>query len=184
MAALAIWLVVVALIAARVVLLRLRGLHPLKFGHHDKKDFAIMPFALFYAYVIVSRAFALPRMGTLLFHSDAISIAGVAVCAFAIMLLTWSLVSFGQSFRVGIDADHPGELVTTGVFAFSRNPMYTALDGILIGIFLIVPNWILLLFAILGIWMYHREIRHEETALQQIYGSQYLQYCHTVPRYL
>lgn len=183
-AALVIWFIVIVLVMARVVLLRIRGLHPIKFGQQDKRDFAIIPFALFYLYVILSRVLTLPHAGTLLFHSNMVSVVGIAVCSLAILMLAWSLISLGQSFRMGIDDDQPGELVTSGVFTLSRNPMYTALDGILVGIFLIVPNWILLIFVILGFWMYNREIRHEETALQKIYGTQYLQYCQKVPRYL
>ena len=52
----------------------------------------------------------------------------------------YSLVSFGKSFRVGIDEEHPGSLVTTGAFAISRNPIYTSFGAILIGIFLIFPK--------------------------------------------
>ena len=28
------------------------------------------------------------------------------------------LISFGQSFRVGIEKDNPGKLITTGIFCF------------------------------------------------------------------
>ncbi|WP_374706816.1 isoprenylcysteine carboxylmethyltransferase family protein [Bacillus sp. J14TS2] len=54
-----------------------------------------------------------------------------------------SLIVFGKSFRVGLDEDHPNELVTSDVFSISRNPIYTAFLFMLIGIFLIIPNWIL-----------------------------------------
>jgi hypothetical protein len=39
------------------------------------------------------------------------------------VLLAASLVSFGKSFRVGIDIDYPDKLVTSGVFAITRNPI-------------------------------------------------------------
>lgn len=62
-------------------------------------------------------------------------------------LLLWSLVQFVRSFRVGIAAERPEKLITTGVFAFSRNPIYTAFALILLGQFLIFPNWLLLIYA-------------------------------------
>jgi hypothetical protein len=35
-----------------------------------------------------------------------------------------TLKSFGDSFRVGIDEKKPDKLVTSGMFAISRNPIY------------------------------------------------------------
>lgn len=183
-AALILWVIVVALILARVLLLHIQGIHSLKFGQQDKRDFWIIPFALIYMYVIVSSAFNLPQMGTVLFHSHFAGDLGMILGVVEILVLAWSLISAGQSFRVGIDGNNPGKLITTGIFAYSRNPMYTALDGVLVSVFLMVPNWILLVFIALGWWMYNRQILQEEQSLQKIYGDQYLKYCKTVPRYL
>jgi len=47
-------------------------------------------------------------------------------------MILWSLISFQESFRVGIDADHPDRLIMDGVFAFSCNPIYVAFAIILI----------------------------------------------------
>src|SRR5262249_43032125 len=68
--------------------------------------------------------------------------AGVLFCLAGLSLLPWSLISFRRSFRIGIDTDHPDELIVDGVFAFSRNPSYVAFAMVLIGEFLIFPNWI------------------------------------------
>jgi protein-S-isoprenylcysteine O-methyltransferase Ste14 len=96
----------------------------------------------------------------------------------------WSLVSFGKSFRVGIDVDQPGQLVTTGVFSFSRNPIYVAFAFILIGEFLISPTWITLVYLAAGIWLFHRQVLREEEYLNKHYGQEYLDHCNRVSRYL
>ena len=65
-------------------------------------------------------------------------------------MLLWSLFRFSRSFRIGIDTEHPDKLNTSGIFAFSRNPLYVALAGILTGEFMIFPNWNLLLVYLAG----------------------------------
>jgi protein-S-isoprenylcysteine O-methyltransferase Ste14 len=97
------------------------------------------------------------------------------------MLLT--LTSFGKSFRVGIDADEPDELVTSGVFAFTRNPIYVAFGIVLLGEFLILPHWILLVYLVGGIALFHRQVLREEDYLASHYGEAYGSYRQRVPRY-
>jgi protein-S-isoprenylcysteine O-methyltransferase Ste14 len=120
------------------------GIQAMQFGKIDKTDFLIPPFALFYFYLVFAAAFKLPTVSTKeFFHAGVISWVGVCFCLAGLFILLWSLVSFGQSFRVGIDTDFPDKLVTTGVFAFSRNPIYVAFGFVLLGQFLIFSNWIL-----------------------------------------
>ena len=86
-------------------------------------------------------------------------------------MLFLNLVSFGNSFRVGIDQDHPDKLVTTGIFAFSRNPIYVAFGLILLGQFLVFSNWILLVYLVAAIWLFHRQVLREEAYLRAITAS-------------
>ena len=136
-----------AMVLIRVRLLRRKGIEAFQFGKIDKKDFIIPPFALFYFYTVFANAFNLPLVSTQeFFQSQVISWIGVFFCIAGLLFFLWSLVSFGQSFRVGIDPDQPDKLVTTGTFAYSRNPIYVAFALIMLGQFLIFSNWILLLY--------------------------------------
>ena len=155
------------------------------FGKIDKTDFLIPPFALFYFYTVFAAAFNLPLVSTQeFFHSEVISWVGVMLCLAGLILLLLSLVSFGKSFRIGIDVDHSDKLVTTGVFAFSRNPIYVAFAFVLLGQFLVFPNWILLVYLVAGFWLFHRQVLREEEFLRQHYGQEYAEYCNRVRRYL
>ena len=173
------------MVLTRVVLMRRRGIEAMNFGKIDKTDFLIPPFALFYFYLVFANAFNFPAVSTQeFFRSEIISWVGVFLCLAGLLLLLWSLVSFGQSFRVGIDTQHPDKLITSGVFAFSRNPIYVAFALILLGQFLIFPNWILLVYMVAGIWLFHRQVLREEDYLKKHYGREYLEYCDRVRRYL
>ncbi len=173
------------MVLTRVLLMRRRGIEAMNFGKIDKTDFLIPPFALFYFYLVFANTFNFPTLSTQeFFHSEIISWVGVFFCLAGLLLLLWSLVSFGQSFRVGIDTEHPDKLITSGVFAFSRNPIYVAFAFILLGQFLIFSNWILLVYMGAGIWLFHRQVLREEDYLKKHYGKEYLEYCNRVIRYL
>jgi protein-S-isoprenylcysteine O-methyltransferase Ste14 len=169
----------------RVLQMRRKGIKAMHFGGIDKKDFLIPPFALFYFYLVFAAAFNLPTVSRQeFFHSGIVSWAGVLLCLTGLFLLFLSLVSFGKSFRVGVDQDHPDKLVTTGIFAFSRNPIYVAFGFILLGQFLLFSNWILLVYMVAAIWLFHRQVSREEEYLGKQYGQQYSEYCDRVRRYL
>ena len=178
-------LLMLGTVLVRVALLKRQGIEAMKFGKLDKTDFFIPPFALFYFYVVFAAAFSWPTVSTQeFFASETIPWVGVLFCLVGLVLLVWSLVSFDKSFRVGIDADQPDRLITSGIFAFSRNPIYVAFASILLGQFLIFPNWILLAYLGAGIWLIHRQVLREEEFLKEHYGQGYAAYCQRVRRYL
>lgn len=173
------------MVLARVVLMRRSGIRAMHFGNLDKTDFLIPPFALFYFYTVFAAAFSLPLFSTQeLFQSEGIAWGGVVLCFVGVSLLLLSLVSFGKSFRVGIDVDHPDRLVTTGIFAVTRNPIYVGFAFVLLGQVLVFPNWVLLIYLMAGIWLFHRQVLREEEFLRKHYGREYVEYSTRVRRYL
>lgn len=173
------------MVMARVSLMRRQGIKAMNFGRIDKTDFLIPPFAFFYFYLVFAAAFNFPTVSRQeLFHSGIVSWLGVLLCLAGLLLVFLTLVSFGKSFRVGIDQDHPDKLVTTGIFAFSRNPIYVAFALVLLGQFLVFSNWILLVYMVAAIWLFHRQVSREEDYLRDHYGQQYSDYCDRVRRYL
>jgi protein-S-isoprenylcysteine O-methyltransferase Ste14 len=177
--------VLLGMVLTRVILMRRTGTRAMHFGRIDKTDFLIPPFALFYFYTVFAAAFNVPRVSTqVFFRSEVIAWVGVGLCFGGLLLLLLSLVSFGRSFRVGIDVDNPDRLVTTGIFAFSRNPIYVGFAFVLLGQFLIFPNWVLLIYLVAGIWLFHRQVLREEEFLRKHYGQEYVEYSKRVRRYL
>ena len=178
-------LLMAGMVLTRALLMRSQGIDAFKFAAIDRKDFLIPPFALFYFYLVLARAFRFPTPAhRQLFDLPFASWAGVALCTAGLALFLAALVSFGNSFRVGIDADRPDRLVTSGIFGVTRNPIYVAFALMLVGQFLIFPHWLLLVYATVGFWLFHRQVRREEDFLQSHYGEAFSEYRQRVPRYL
>lgn len=173
------------MVLTRVFLLKRQGIRAMKLGSTDKTDLLIPPFVLFYFYVLFAAAFDWPSINPRpFFHSEAVAWIGVLFCLAGLFLLLSSLISFRQSFRIGIDTDRPDKLIVDGVFAFSRNPIYVAFTMILIGEFLIFPYWISLIYLVAAAGLIHRQVLREEDYLKGHYGEAYEQYFHRVRRYL
>lgn len=173
------------IVLTRVVLLRRTGTNAMHFGNIDKSDYLIPPVAAFYFYTVFAAAFGWPLVSTQrFFHSDIIAWIGVGFCFGGLLVLILSLVSFGKSFRIGIDVDHPDKLITTGVFALSRNPIYVGFALVLVGQFLVFPNWVPLAYLLGGVLLFHRQVLREEDFMRRHYGDEYEQYCERVRRYV
>jgi protein-S-isoprenylcysteine O-methyltransferase Ste14 len=173
------------MVVIRVFGLRRRDIKALHFGNLDKKDFLIPPFVMFYFYQILAAAFNWPAVkAQVIFQSEIAAWLGVILCLAGIIILGLSLAAFGTSFRIGIDIDHPDKLITGGVFALSRNPLYVAFWIVLLGQFLINPNWITLVYLATASWLFHRQVLREETYLAEHYGNEFAEYCRRVKRYL
>ena len=178
-------ILLVGMVWIRVLLMRRKGIRAFYFGRIDKKDFLIPPFAFFYLYVVFAAAFDLPSITRQkFFHTGIVPWVGVFFCLAGLFFLLFSLVAFGKSFRIGIDEDRPGSLITTGVFAYTRNPVYVAFSLILLGQFMVFSNWILLVYLIAAIGLFNRQVLREEDYLRKHYGQQYSDYCERVRRYL
>ena len=164
--------------------LKKEGIEAMEFGKKDKKDFLILPFALFYFYLLVANAFNLPTFqGQELFEEITISSTGVFVCMLALMLFIWTMISFKKSFRVGLVDNTNQGLITNGAFALSRNPIYLSFAMMLLGQFLIYPNWILLVYLLIAFFTFHRQVLKEEIFLEEQYGEEFNLYRKKVRRY-
>jgi len=93
--------------------------------------------------------------------------------------LIWTIIAQGHmknSWRIGIDTKTRTELVTTGLFGISRNPIFFGMILSLIGLFLTTPNALTGIFLILGYILIQIQIRLEEEFLTKEHGENYLAY--------
>jgi protein-S-isoprenylcysteine O-methyltransferase Ste14 len=87
-----------------------------------------------------------------------------------------------NSWRIKVHSKTKTELITTGLYAYSRNPIFFGIIGSLVGLFLITPNALTGLFLILGYILIQIQIRIEEVFLTNRYGQKYIDYKHKVKR--
>jgi protein-S-isoprenylcysteine O-methyltransferase Ste14 len=109
---------------------------------------------------------------------------GTSLVTFAFFIFILALLSFGDSWRVGIDNKAPGELVAGGLFAVSRNPIYVCMILYAAGTFLIDGTLCLLVFSVLLAVALHFRILQEERFLLGRYGQAYQAYCGRTGRYI
>lgn len=171
----------------RAMLLRRKGIRATVFGATDKTDFLIVPFVLLIIYAALENTFRLPIWKPLVnpfWKTVTPGWAGLVLSAAAVVGMIFTLISFGDSFRVGIDEEKPDRLVTTGMFCFSRNPIYVCFDSFFCGLFLIHRNVAIAVAVIVFALLIHRQILREEKFLCSHYGAEYEEYFRKVRRYL
>lgn len=107
-----------------------------------------------------------------------LGLAGVAVFAA-------SVGRMGKNWRVGVPEKGRTELVTTGVYRYSRNPAFLGFDLVYIGITCLFFSWGLYAISVAGGLLLHLQIVNvEEPYLLNVFGQTYLEYQNTVNRYL
>ena len=184
------------ILSGKALYLRLtRNINPIAIGR-GKQGFRLavelISFAALFTWMVEIFLYALhcnfrifpSPLDTQLINSPAAKLIGVALITFGLIIFVLAFVSFGDSWRVGFDLKTPGALVTTGLFAFSRNPIYVFLDLWFIGIFLINGTLIFLIFAVLAFAALHWQMIQEENFLLNLYGQPYQDYLSRTGRYL
>lgn len=94
-----------------------------------------------------------------------------------------SIYTMRDSWRAGI-TDEKTDLITTGVYQYSRNPAFIGFYLLYLGILLAFFNYYLLVITIFAIVSLHLQIIQEEKSLVETFGSTYIAYMKRVRRYL
>lgn len=81
-----------------------------------------------------------------------------------------SVLCMKDSWRAGIPDKDKTELVTTGIYRFSRNPAFLGFDLMYIGVLLLYGNLLTLGFSLFAMMMLHLQILQEERFLASTFG--------------
>lgn len=115
---------------------------------------------------------------------DSIRYAGITLMITAFIWVVTAQVQMKNSWRIGIDCKTKTELITHGLFRFSRNPIFLGMMVSLIRFFLAFPTVIAFIFSLMGCILMQIQIRLEEEYLQKQHGQAYLTYKKRVGRML
>jgi protein-S-isoprenylcysteine O-methyltransferase Ste14 len=111
--------------------------------------------------------------------------AGVVLMLLGVALTLFAQVEMGASWRIGVEPGEVTALVTTGLFARIRNPIFAAMLLSLLGLALAVPNALAgfgLVASLAGIELHVRVV--EEPYLLRAHGERYRAYARRAGRFV
>ncbi len=142
---------------------------------------------VFLVYLVLISAFGWPFIGIgeliVLFDHIGFEIAGTVLQTLSIILFSFALASFKDAWRIGVATQSTGQLITTGIFKYTRNPTYIAMSLLFFGFFLTYSNYFFLGSAVFLPLSFHYQIKQEERLLTTLFKEDYLTYCAQTPRY-
>lgn len=117
-------------------------------------------------------------------QNSIVQVAGLILAHLALFWIVLAQQQMKNSWRIGIDEKNKTGLVTHGLFAYSRNPVFLGMLFSVLGLFLVLPNLLTFFVAGSSYIIIQIQIRLEEVFLQKQHGDAYALYRATVRRLL
>lgn len=114
-------------------------------------------------------------------------VVSLFVCILGLTIIGISGMQFRQASTTvnPLTPDKTNTLVVTGIYAYSRNPMYVGFFLFLVSVEILIANFVALIFLPLFIVVINRlQIQPEEKALERMFGDEYRQYLKDVRRWI
>ena len=168
------------------------GVNPYKFGKsestHDYVGALFRLTILAAALVVILFVFLPSLYGYLVpisyLSNSALIIIGQILLTLAIGWVLIAQVHMRKSWRIGIDENIKTELIQTGLFKISRNPIFLGMRIMLLGLFLVLPSAATLAILFSGDLLIQIQIRLEEEFLARAHGEGYKAYRKQVRRWI
>lgn len=114
-----------------------------------------------------------------------VQVLGAAAAVVGIAMTVRAQIDMGVSWRIGVDQDEQTALVTGGLFAHMRNPIFTAMTLAALGLALLTPNAVALLGLIGLVVAIELQVRYaEEPYLQATHPDHFATYAGHVGRFV
>lgn len=122
-------------------------------------------------------------LGGVPLRNNALCWTGLGIASLGVTVFLAAMITMGVSWRAGIPETDKTELVTGGIYRFSRNPAFLGFDLMYIGLLIAWFNWVHLLFAACAVILLHLQILQEEAFLRNTFGNAYVEYQNRTGRY-
>jgi|TARA_X000000368_G_C23009222_1_gene702715 protein-S-isoprenylcysteine O-methyltransferase Ste14 len=117
-------------------------------------------------------------------EDDTLKLVSTIVVVLSFLFVLTAQIQMAKSWRIGINYNEKTELVSTGLFNYSRNPVFLGIIISYIGTFLIIPNAISFAAMLITIITIQIQVRMEEEFLEKVHGEDYLDYKKKVRRWI
>ena len=119
-----------------------------------------------------------------LFTFNTLNYWGLFVIFIGLIFFVSSMITMKNSWRVGIDKRTKTQLITNGLYKYSRNPAFVGFDLMFIGLVFTFPNILTIFLCLANISSIHNLILQEEKHLEGMFQEDYLYYRNNTSRYL
>jgi protein-S-isoprenylcysteine O-methyltransferase Ste14 len=122
---------------------------------------------------------------------EVLSRGGLDVHWIGAPLLAWGYLQYRLSglYRTrhggggpGVD-NPPVRLVTTGIYRFTRNPMYSGHLIFMLGLAITFGSWAALALLVFHLWWFQQRVLEDERHMSERFGAQYEAYARQVRRW-
>ena len=116
---------------------------------------------------------------------------GLHIHSAGLPLLAWGYLQYRLSgeYRTARGGGGPGihnppvRLVTTGIYRFTRNPMYSGHLIFMLGLAITFASLFAAALLVFHLWWFHRRVLEDEKHMQQLFGLDYIAYAQRVRRW-
>ena len=160
-------------------------------GSRNVRNFFTPLGAIFYGlliFVFVVIALQVDRLIgiTAIFPRPLSIILALPIFLFALFLIGWSVLNFLRAKGTPVPINPPPHLLTTGPYAYVRNPMLTGVFALLFGFGVLLGSVSLLvvftpLFILVNVWELNKI---EEPELIRRLGDEYIEYRKQTPMFI
>ena len=109
---------------------------------------------------------------------------GLILMALGTAFFITAMATMNTNWRAGYKKGQDTNLVTHGIYRYSRNPAFVGFDLLYIGCALAFPNPVNIAAALVSMVMFHIQILGEEQFLTDTFGREYKDYKAKTMRYL